>query len=133
MRRIVLVGMCSLVLVAAVLGVGASASPNDDVFRGSWTSIDTDGSHQTLDIRGSGKSGHYAVVLFDDSATRSCHGSPARFQGPGLADGNSLLVTGTITCMPGGNPLKGRISIRFVYHPRTDTLTDDSGVTWYRA
>jgi hypothetical protein len=133
MRRIVLVAMCSLVLAAGALGGGASASPTNDVFLGSWISIDTDGSHQTLDIRGSGQSGHYAVVLFDDSATVGCHGSPARFQGAGLAEGNSLLVTGTLTCLPGGNPVKGRISIRFVYHPGTDTLSDESGVTWYRA
>ena len=133
MRRIVLVGMCLLVLAAVVPGVGASASPGDDLFRGSWTSIDIDGSHQTLDIRGSGRSGHYAVVLFDDSATVSCHGSPARLQGSGLAEGNTLFVTGTLTCMPGGNPLRGRISISFVYNPGTDTLTDEFGVTWYRA
>ncbi|MQA91669.1 MAG: hypothetical protein GEU90_15830 [Gemmatimonas sp.] len=133
MRKIVLVGMCSVVLAAVLAGVGASASPSDDVFRGSWTSIDIDGSHQMLDIRGSGQSGHYAMVLFDDSATLACDGSPVRFQGSGLVDGNSLLMTGAITCIPGGNPLQGRISIRFVYNPGTDTLTDDFGVTWYRA
>ena len=133
MRRIALVGVCSLVLAVVVLGVPASASPRDDVFRGSWTSIDNDGSRQTMDIRGSGQSGHYAMVLFDASATASCHGSPARFQGPGVADGNRLVMTGALTCKPGGNPLKGRISIGFVYNPATDTLTDDFGVTWYRA
>jgi hypothetical protein len=133
MQRIVLVGMCSVVLAAVVLSVGAWASPRDDVFRGSWTSIDIDGSHQTLDIQGSGQSGHHAMVLFDDSATTACQGSPARVQGSGLVDGDSLLMTGTLTCMPGGNPVRGRTSVRFVYNPGTDTLSDDSGVTWYRA
>ena len=132
-RRIMLVGMCSLVLAAVVPGVGASASPPDSVFRGSWTSIDNDGSHQTLDIRGSGRSGHYAMALFDDSATLACQGAPARFQGSGVVDGNSLIMTGAIACKPGGNPLKGRISIRFVYRSGTDTLVDDSGVRWYRS
>lgn len=133
MRRIVLVGMCSVVLAAVVLAVGASASPRDDLFGGSWTSIDIDGSHQTLKIRGSGQSGHHAMVLFDDSATTACDGSPARFKGSGLVDGDSLLMTGTLTCMPGGNPLRFRVSLGFVYNPETDTLTDDSGVTWHRA
>jgi hypothetical protein len=133
MRRIVLVGMCSVVLAAVFLGVGAAASPHDDVFQGSWRSIDIDGSHQTLDIQGSGQSGHHAMVLLDDSATAACQGSPARFQGSGLVDGDSLLMTGTLTCMPGGNPLRGRTSLGFVYKPGTDTLSDDSGVTWYRA
>jgi hypothetical protein len=133
MRRILLVGIFSVVLAAVVLGVGASASPRDDVFRGSWTSIDIDGSHQTLDIQGSGQSGHHAMVLFDDSATVACDGSPARVQGSGLVDGDSLLMTGTLTCMPGGNPLRGRISLGFVYNPGTDTLSDDTGVTWHRA
>ncbi len=133
MRRIVLVGMCSVVLAAVVLAVGASASPRDDVFRGSWTSIDIDGSHQTLKIRGSGQSGHHAIVLVDDSATTACHGSPARFKGSGLVDGDRLLMTGTLTCMPGGNRLRGRTFLGFVYDPGAETLSDDSGVTWYRA
>ena len=41
-------------------------------------------------------------------------------------------MTGTLTCMPGGNPLRFRISVGFVYDPATDTLTDEFGVTWFR-
>lgn len=92
--------------------------------------MDLDGSHQTLDVRGSG---HHAMFLFDESATTACNGTPAHVQGSGVVDGNSLVMTGPLTCVPGGNPLRGPVSLGFQYDPGTDTLTDDSGVTWYRA
>jgi hypothetical protein len=133
MRKIVLVVICSLVLAGVAMGAGAAASPQDDVFRGSWTSTDNDGSHQTLDIQGSGQGGHHAMFLFDDFTSGACEGSPAHVQGAGVVDGDRLVMTGTLTCMPGGNPLRFRVSITFEYNPDTDTLTDDSGVTWYRA
>lgn len=50
-----------------------------------------------------------------------------------MVDGDSILMRGTLTCQPGGNPLHGRISVVYVYDSATDTLTDDSGVTWSRA
>ena len=133
MRKVVLVAICSLVLAGVAMGAGAAASPQDDVFRGSWTSIDNDGSHQTLDIQGSGRGGHHAMFYFDDAATGQCDGSPAHAQGSGEVDGNTLVMTGTLTCMPGGNPLRFRLSITFEYDPGTDTLTDDFGVLWHRA
>lgn len=125
--------ICSAVLGAVSLGAPAAASPRDDVFRGSWTSIDIDGSNQTLDIQGSGTRGHHAMFAFDDSATGACGGSPAHLQGSGVVDGHILVMTGTLTCKPGGNPLRFRIALGFHYHQGTDTLTDDSGVIWYRA
>jgi hypothetical protein len=133
MRKIVIVALCSMVLGEFALGVTAMASPQGDVFRGSWTSIDIDGSHQTLDVEGLGRTGRHAMFLFDDSATTACHGSPAHLQGAGVVEGERLLMTGTLTCIPGGNPLRGRTSLGFVYDPGTDTLSDDSQVTWYRA
>jgi hypothetical protein len=133
MRKIVLVAICSAVLTAVALGASAAASPRDDAFRGTWTSIDVDGSNQTLAIQGSGQTGHHAMFLFDDSATTACDGSPAHLQGSGVVEGDSLVMIGTLTCMPGGNPLRGRTSVGFVHDPGTDTLSDDSGVTWYRA
>lgn len=134
MRRIALAGICSVILLALPIGVGAWAYPQGDAFQGSWTSIDiSDGSHQTLDIRGSGRSGHHAMALFDDATSGACRPSPARVQGSGVVDGNRLQGMGTLTCRPGGNPLTGRIPLGFVYHPRTDTLTDDAGIRWHRA
>jgi Tol biopolymer transport system component len=116
-----------------VPGAPAPASPKDEVFLGTWTSIDVDGSHQTLDIQGSGLGGHLVMSIFDDSATTACGGSPGRLEGSGAVNGESLLMTGTLTCIPGGNPLAGPTSLRFVHDPGTDTLTDESGVTWHRA
>jgi hypothetical protein len=133
MRRIVFVAICSVVVAAMSLGVAAGTSAPGDVFQGIWTSIDLDGSHQTLDVRGSGQQGHHAMFLFDESATRNCNGTPAHAQGSGVVDGNSLVMTGQLTCVPGGNPLRGPVSLLFQYDPGTDTLTDDSGATWYRA
>ena len=86
----------------------------------------------TSDHQGSGQ-GRLAMFLFDDSATIACHGSPAHVQGSGVVDGAHLLMRGTLTCIPGGNPLTGRVSLRFVYHSGSDTLTDDSGVRWHRS
>jgi hypothetical protein len=127
----------SIAMIASVAGgaqaMSFSAGPRGDVFQGTWTSIDLDGSNMTLEIRGSGQEGHHAMYLFDDFTTGACNGAPAHVQGAGVVDGNSLVMTGPLTCMPGGNPLQSPVSLGFQYNPGTDTLTDDSGVTWYRA
>ena len=64
------------------------------------TSTDLDASSQEMTIRGSGQ-GSYSVVLFDDAAS-VCGGAPAMFVGPGRATGDTLEVTGTLTCCPAG-------------------------------
>jgi hypothetical protein len=132
MRKFTLPAACAVILLLAPAGARSSASPSTDAFVGGWTSTDLDGSHQELSIRGSGQ-GTHAVSLFDDAASVACDGSAAHFQGTGDAEGNSLTVTGTLTCQPGGNPLAGRIAIGFSYSPGTDTLTDESGVVWARS
>jgi len=131
MRRVLFAVTCSLVLAVISVKVASPASAQQGVLSGTWTSTDHDGSNQQLDIRGSGK-GSYAMRLYDDSATGACGGSPARFVGRGVVDGNELLMRGTLVCLPGGSHL-GRINIGFVYSPETDTLTDETGVTWYRS
>ena len=47
--------------------------------------------------------------------------------------GDILLLTGVITCLPGGNLLRFRISVEFFYDAATDTMTDQFGVEWQRA
>ena len=118
------------VLAAGLLGAPASASPGD--LAGTWTSVDTDGSNQVLNIRGSGTSS-YAIYLFDDSATGACGGSPGKLTGTGALEGSDLATTGTLVCVPGGNPLRFRIEYGFVYSSTDDTLTDDAGVVWSRS
>jgi hypothetical protein len=121
--------------LAAVLSVGflgqpASAASGD--LAGTWTSTDTDGSSQTLDVSGSGNNS-YSMYLFDDSATSACGGAPAKLVGTGVLDGNDLTMTGALVCLPGGNQLRFRIDYGFVYSAGTDTLTDDAGVVWTRS
>ena len=133
MRRFLFAVLCSvLVAVTSVGAAGDAVAAQDGVFRGTWTSTDHDGSSQELTIRGSGQGG-YAMFLFDDSATGACGGAPAYFVGTGVADGDTLVMYGTLTCLPGGNVIRSRISIEFGYSPALDTLIDETGVTWHRA
>ena len=117
------------VALGGALAPAATAAPGD--VAGHWTSIDNDGSSQTLDVRGSGNN-VYSMFLYDDSATSACDGDPARLTGTGVLDGDLLVMNGALTCQPGGNPLRFHIDFAFVYSAGSDTLTDLSGVVWHR-
>ena len=39
----------------------------------------------------------------------------------------------TLTCLPGGNVLRHRLSVEFFFSSGNDTLTDQFGVVWHRA
>jgi hypothetical protein len=131
MRRIVFAIFSAVLVATASLAAPSSATASPGELAGTWTSTDTDGSSQTLMIRGSGE-GTYGMSLFDDAAT-ACGGSPAGFVGSGTVDGETLLMFGTLTCRPGGNFIRSRIPYEFTYSSATDTLTDFTGVTWTRA
>ena len=119
-----------LALGAMVLTPPASAAPGN--LAGSWTSVDTDGSHQTLRIRGSGTP-VYAMFFRDDQTSGACGGPPAKVVGHAVVRGRELLVRGTLVCLRGGNPLPGeRITIGLHHDAGSDTLTDDAGVVWTR-
>jgi len=125
--------MCGLACGAGLLphATGAFAAPtNTDTFQGRWTSIDTDGSHQTLNVRGQGWK-TLAVQYHDDRAT-VCGGVPARVSGSGSVDGNIMFVRGALTCQPGGKPFPGSVVLGFTYVAANDTLEDASGVVWTR-
>jgi len=98
---------------------------------GSWTSVDGDGSLQTLDIAGSGQR-TYSMVYFDESATGACNGSPARVSGPGFVDADEVVMFGTLVCLPGGNVFRSRLTLGYEYDANTDTLTDSFGIVWHR-
>jgi hypothetical protein len=133
MHKLMFSVICSALVLIASLGTASDAvAAQDSVFDGTWTSTDLDGSNQSLSVSGSGQ-GALAMFLFDDAATNACGGRPARLVGTGVPDGDSLVMSGTLTCVPGGNVLRFRISFGFEYSPATDTLTDESGVTWNRA
>ena len=129
MKRILSLGVLVLGVVL-VLGAPPAAAAQGDL-AGTWTSIDTDGSNQTLTITGSGAR-VYAMSLFDDSASL-CDGAPASANGSGRVDGEDLFMRVAAVCLPGGNRLRGVIDIAFTYDAASDTLTDSFGVVWSRA
>lgn len=119
------VGCASAALLTATSGAAAGG------FAGSWVATDTlDGSSLSLSIRSGGT--HYAVREVD-AAGSVCGGAPAAVAGAGTARGDTLFVSGTLTCMPGGNILRERIGISFSHSSANDTLTDNDGVVWHRS
>lgn len=123
--------MCGGVLSALSFVAAPDVSAGVDVFDGTWTSTDTDGSHQVLTVRGSGP-GRRAVALSDDAAS-VCGGEPARVSGSATVDGTTLVLRGAVTCHPGGNPFRGPVTITWVTGLTTGTLVDEFGVTWERS
>ena len=117
-------------LAACTVLLAPSAAAAQGPLAGTWTSVDGDGSAQTLNVSGSGTRA-YSVVYRDEEATSACGGNPAQVAGPGYVVGEDLLTVGTIVCVPGGNSL-GRIEIFYDYDAATDTLTDQFGIQWYR-
>jgi hypothetical protein len=132
MKRTLLSATACLVIagMGAVLAPSASAAGGD--LAGSWTSVDNDGSLQTLDVSGSGAN-VYAMVYKDESATGACAGAPARVSGPGFVDGDEVMMVGSLVCVPGGNVFRSRLVIGFAYDAGSDTLTDSFGIVWQRA
>jgi hypothetical protein len=124
------VGVSALVVSVGMLAAPASAKPGN--LAGNWESVDLDGSHQTLRIKGAGK--HvYSMFYFDDRTSGICGGSPAKVVGRAVAEGNVLTGRGTLVCLPGGNPLPAqKITGSYEYDLGTDTLTDSWGVVWER-
>jgi hypothetical protein len=129
-RARIAIGLSGVITVAsATLSPLASAASGP--LAGTWTSIDIpDGSSQTLDIRGSGAR-VYSMLWLDHGAT-ACGGDPAQISGPGYPDGDDLIMVGALKCLPGGNFIRSRIAIGFVYDGSADTLTDEFGVVWHR-
>lgn len=128
MRRAPVVAAALLTLVVAAGPPQASAAQS--VVAGTWTSVDTDGSNQTLWVNGSDQ-GALSVHLYDDYA--SVCGVPAQFAGTGRLVDGYLDVRGTITCLPGGNFVRGQLGISLWYDAEADVLVDFSGVVWTRA
>lgn len=135
-----------LVAVVAVGGLSRLPTPSSDVvfeqppdaLVGTWESIDTDGSYQTMDIRAVDGDG-YEVVVDDDGAS-VCSGAPSTMTGTGRLDGAALVIpTPKLTCGDGstrvpldGSSLEELRDYTLVHDPATDTLTDSLGVQWWR-
>ena len=122
------------ILIAAVLVVGAAAAP--DPFKGTWYSVDTDTSNQTMRI-GGGPGSSYHVRYYDDGA--SVCGWTVGASGPAASANGFLSATGDVLsgsipvyCLTSPRYLYGTSSFTFTYDPATDTLTDSPwGVVWH--
>ncbi|WP_076263559.1 hypothetical protein [Intrasporangium flavum] len=127
--RTALVLGASLAVLTPVAASTASAAGGP--LAGTWSSVDTDGSNQTLYVMGTG-SHAYAMVYVDDAATGACGGSPAKVTGPGYTFGDDVVMVGALTCTPGGNPFRTRIALTYTYDGASDTLSDGFGIVWQR-
>jgi hypothetical protein len=112
----------------AGLALTASPAQAGQGFAGRWVATDGDGSSLVLSVQGGGD--RFAVREVDDAAS-VCGGAPASVSGSGLAQGDTLAVSATLVCLPGGNVFRHRLQLSFVL-TSTDTLTDNDGVVWQR-
>jgi len=124
------IAVSMLAFSAALFAPPASATAGE--LAGTWTSVDVDGSNQTMKIKGAGNP-VYAMFLRDDFTSGACGGPPAKVVGHAVAKGNRLFMRGTLVCLRGGNPFPGvRVFLNFEYRVAPDTLTDSAGVVWRR-
>ena len=129
-RRLVLAGLT----LAAALAVpaGVIAAPSTTEFTGSWVSVDTDGSDQTLVVSG----GAQPSVIYQDFFANGCDrfGGPAtHWVGAGkgsVEEGTLFVVFHKSGC---GRLLQGGYEDWFVYEAGSDTLEDSFGIIWTRA
>jgi hypothetical protein len=132
----VLLAAASSLLIAAALVVGAAAAP--DPFKGTWYSVDTDGSNQTLHV-GGGPGGTYHVRYHDDGAT-VCGVDPvtdvilyaASGSGALTSAGNVLSGDVALYCFASPRLFYGNVTLTYSYNAGTDTLTDFWGIVWHR-
>ena len=75
------------------------------MFLGSWTSTDTDGSAQTMEIERS-DDGSAQMTLHDDAATALCSGAAANVTGTGALDsrGDLVVTISGLSCDDGSEP-----------------------------
>ena len=129
-RRMLVVAVAALAVLLVVAPTSAASASSQ--FKGSWTSIDTDGSSQTLTVSG----GASPSVVYQDFYASGCNnfGGPATHwtaAGKGSVDGDLLEVAFHKSGC--GNFLQGGYGDAYVYDEGTDTLVDTFGIIWYRA
>ena len=108
-------------------------------FVGGWSSTDTDGSSQTMDIVRS-DTDQFDVVVRDDAATVACAGSASTMTGAGLlvTDVRLVIAQPELTCDDGTTPSLGPppqaelANFAFEHNPEADELTDSFEVVWKR-
>jgi hypothetical protein len=126
----------ALLLVSMLFVTQASAKPNP--FIGVWTSIDVDGSSQTLVIGGG--SGDTRQVRFHDDGATICGLDPetgdflsaASARGLLSVSGDTLSGDLSLYCQTSPPTFAGDFHFVYTYDPSTETLTDWLGVVWSR-
>jgi hypothetical protein len=131
MHRRIILGIAVLTLALA-LPAGALAAAPTSPFTGSWVSIDTDGSDQTLVV----SAGNRPSVTYQDFYASGCenHGGPATHwvgAGKGTVEGDVLYVSFQKSGC--GNTLMGGYEDEYTYDAWADTLTDSFGIVWTRS
>lgn len=133
-HRFLLAGAASVVAVAAAAAVAIYARGNSEpetrAYVGAWSSIDRDGSNQTMEVSRGTDTGSYDLTLKDDDAQTACRGGPVTGEAAGAtAVGNVLSVTITLTCASGP---KLEFFYPLTYRAADETLVDRTGVVWSR-
>ena len=132
-------------VAAALVGIAVVATQDDSTsgsqqsftsFLGGWTSTDTDGSAQTMEIATT-DDGSAQITIHDAAATAACAGVAATVAGTGELDsrGGLAVVISGLTCEDGSEPAvpADELSdVMFTYDRQSDTLTETSGVVWLR-
>jgi len=136
LKKFLLPSLIIALSISMLLVSQASAKPNP--FIGVWTSIDVDGSSQTLVIGGG--SGDAQRVRFHDDGATICGLDPdtgdflsaASARGLLLASGDVLSGDLSLYCHTSPPTFVGDVHFVYTYDPFTDTLTDWLGVVWSR-
>ena len=125
MRRI---GLFVLFVMGLLLGTAGDATAGGDPFVGGWRSVDTDGSHQSLQVEPLGAG--YDAAYYRDSFATVCEGEPARIWARMRVDGDVMKGSGDLRCQ---NGINFHLDVgRYVYDPGSDTLVDSFGIVWVR-
>lgn len=148
-RNAFLVAAAVVVLAAASTVVWTRRSDPDRTyaggtgapFVGSWVSIDSDSSSQTMEILAIGET-EFEVVAHD-AAAGACSGAPSTMTGTGRGqpDGSLVIAQPELACDDGstptveaGPPIEELLAnLAFAHDPATDELHDSFGVRWRRS
>jgi hypothetical protein len=129
MRRALSILLGTFLFGQVLVGAASAAGPGP--FRGTWTSIDSDGSTQLLIV----SSGATPAVTFQDFYASACDrfGGPSTHwvsNGQGTVDGDLLIVAFHKSGC--GSFSIGAYEGFWLYQAGTDTLIDPDDIVWTR-
>ena len=130
--RVAVVAILLLLLLIVGLVASGRLGPGPTPFTGRWTSIDTDGSPQTLDV---GPGLEPRVRYVDDRATVcfTAGDSDVRYQGTGAGLVQGDMLSARYPDAGCATYREHNVVVQYGYQSATDTLNDTFDVTWHRA